>query len=124
MSGYNAAVATDDLAPLARELGQVPPTWRGFAFEGAGMSLWLQDSLSLFRRDRWKGFQSEHAPEHAYLLHVGAGWAMCLARSRFTSFFLVSGFSICPSAVIAWAPSVETRMGKEAGGILCASDMG
>lgn len=84
VSGYNAAVATDDLAPLARELGQVPPTWRGFAFEGAGMSLWLQDSLSLFRRDRWKGFQFEHAPEHAYLLHVGAGWAMAHLRQSWS----------------------------------------
>jgi len=78
--GYDQALAHDRLDRLAGRLADVEARWRGFAFEGAGMALWLLDSLSLGRGGRWRRFQSEVAPEHAYLLHVGAGWA--LARLR------------------------------------------
>lgn len=82
VSGYGAALEHDDPIALAARLRGTPPGWMGFAFEGAGMALWLRDSLSLLSRGRWRRFQSEGAPEQSYLLHVGAGWALARLRQN------------------------------------------
>ena len=48
----------------------------GFAFEGAGMGLFLLDLLTPWRRDRLSAFLSGPGAPHVYMVHVGAGWAL------------------------------------------------
>lgn len=49
---------------------------RGFAAEGVGMGLALLDTLTPWRRDRLRGFLEGPGRDQAYMLHVGAGWAL------------------------------------------------
>lgn len=94
LAGYNAALAEDDPARLAGRLDRVPALQRGFAYEGAAMALALQDELSslpasalartgLIKRPPGGGeagrlgrFLEGPGGPHAYMLHVGAGWAL------------------------------------------------
>jgi len=76
LSGYHAALDQDAAAPLGERLDEMPASLRGFAYEGAGMALALQDALSLFRRDRIERFLAGPGDRHLYLVTVGAGWAL------------------------------------------------
>ncbi|HXU29114.1 MAG TPA: DUF1702 family protein, partial [Thermoanaerobaculia bacterium] len=71
-AGYHAALQEDRPAPLGARLDEMPAGLRGFAYEGAGMSLALQDALSLFRRDRVERFLAGPGDPHVYLVIVGA----------------------------------------------------
>ena len=75
LRGYDAAL--DDAAPaaLADRLNAVDRPLRGFAFEGAAMSLALLDGLTPWRRDRLAAFLVGPGAPHVYMVHVGAGWA-------------------------------------------------
>lgn len=75
-AGYHAALDQDEPAPLGLKLDEMPAALRGFAYEGAGMALALQDALSLFRRDRVERFLAGPGNPHAYLVIVGAGWVL------------------------------------------------
>ncbi len=75
-SGYHAALAEAEPTPLARRLDGLPLAMRGFAYEGAGMALAIQDALSIRRRDRVERFLAGPGEPHAYLVVVGAGWAL------------------------------------------------
>jgi len=76
VDGYQAALDDEGADPLAERLDLQDARWRGFAYEGAGMALWLLDSLSLPRGSRWRSFVAGRGAPHAYLLHVGAGLAI------------------------------------------------
>ncbi len=79
--GYHAALKDEPVEILAARLGDVEPAWQGFAFEGAAMALALQDRVFFVGfRSRFNEFLAGPGDRHAYMLHVGFGWA--LARTR------------------------------------------
>lgn len=79
LDGYHAALQAEGGA-LAARLDCADPVFRGFAYEGAAMAMALLDLLTPWRRDRLAGFLRGAGAPHAYMVHVGAGWA--LARLR------------------------------------------
>ncbi len=79
--GYNAALTSDDLDRLTTNLDETDLELRGFAYEGAAMALNLLDFFM-----PWKGrldaFLNGSGKNHAYMVHVGAGWTLArLPRS-------------------------------------------
>ena len=86
VTGYNTALASsvEELPPL---LGEVDPDLAGFAHEGAAMALTLLDLFTFWRRRRWRVLL-ETAPQHSYLIQVGAGWALARLRIRRVPSFL------------------------------------
>lgn len=74
--GYHSALEASGLAALERALEGVPAERRGFAYEGAAMALAIVDSLARWRRPVWRAFLDGPGERHAYMVHVGAGWAM------------------------------------------------
>jgi hypothetical protein len=80
LEGYHAALEAEGDEALARRLEGVEPELRGFAFEGAAMGLTLLDFLKPWGRRRFKPFIEGEGAAHAYMVYVGAGWA--LARLR------------------------------------------
>ncbi len=74
--GYHAALDEPDVKSLAQRLNLLDAELRGFAFEGAAMSLALLDLLTPWKRGRWAAFLKGGAAAHRYMVHVGAGWAL------------------------------------------------
>lgn len=74
--GYHAALEETRLERLQQRVEQLDMAWRGFAYEGAGMALYLLDQLTLWRRDRFAQFLAGPGARYQYLALVGAGWAM------------------------------------------------
>jgi hypothetical protein len=75
LGGYHAALEQDEPADLAAALNAAEPDLCGFAFEGAAMGLALLDFLTPWRRTRTREFLRGAGHAHAYMVHVGAGWA-------------------------------------------------
>jgi len=77
--GYHAALEVDPPELVARLLGE-EPALRGFAFEGAAMAMTILDvATGQFighRRGRLRSFLAGVGDAHAYIVHVGAGWAL------------------------------------------------
>jgi len=82
LDGYHAALEEDQPQRLAAALSTIEPESRGFAYEGAGMGLFLLDLLTPWKRDRLRRFLGGPAAPHAYMVHVGAGWALAQLRRR------------------------------------------
>lgn len=86
LDGYHAALVDPRSAELAATLeSRVERGWRGFAFEGAGMGLALQDTLlprTPWRRSRLQAFLDGPAHRHRYLVLVGAGWTFARLPRR------------------------------------------
>lgn len=80
LHGYHAALEEGRLAGLAARLAQWDGASRGFAFEGAGMALYLLDLLTPWDRGRLARFLGGPGSAHAYMVHVGAGWALAQLR--------------------------------------------
>lgn len=74
LTGYKMACRERQIDGLIRRLSQVKCSLRGFAYEGAGMSMVMLDTAMPWSRRRFERLLAA-APEHRYLLHVGAGWA-------------------------------------------------
>jgi hypothetical protein len=86
--GYHAALLDPRPEPLAARLAGIERELQGFAYEGAGMGLLTLDILA--PRGNWRGRHGRHdqpgrrgrlsafgaGSPQAYMLHVGAGWAM------------------------------------------------
>lgn len=74
VGAYHAAV--EDCRPevLVPRLHEVEEEFRGFAFEGAAMGLYLLDCLTPWNRTRFRSFVTGPGEPHAYLAYVGAGW--------------------------------------------------
>ncbi len=83
VAGYHAGLETGPSEQLVARLEAVEPERRGFAYEGAGMALLLLDTLLPWRRDRWQTFLAGAGSRHAYMVHIGAGWAMARAGRSF-----------------------------------------
>ncbi len=76
LTGYHAALEEGEADALPLRLSAVGIELRGFAFEGAAMGLALLDQLTPWRKSRWQAlFEGAGAP-HAYMMHVGVGWAL------------------------------------------------
>jgi enediyne biosynthesis protein E3 len=75
LAGYHAALAESEPHGLAARLDQIECLSRGFAYEGAGMALSLQDRLIPGRRDRLPRFLAGPGAAYSYMVHVGVGWA-------------------------------------------------
>jgi hypothetical protein len=75
LEGYHAALEADSLAGLESRLNAVELAYRGFGFEGAGMALALLDLITPWKRNRIEAFLGGPADRHAYMVHVGVGWA-------------------------------------------------
>lgn len=95
LQGYHAALEADPAAGLPRRLGGVAAELRGFAYEGAAMALALLDGLAFGRR-RLTVLLAKEGASHAYMVHVGVGWA--LARLPFTPGPLVR----CLDPLLRW----------------------
>ena len=76
LSGYHAALESDDPESLAASLGSIAPEDRGFAFEGAGMMLAILDRISPWNRSRFSRFLAGPAAPYIYMVYAGFGWAM------------------------------------------------
>lgn len=87
LAGYHAALLDPRPEVLEREIErQVEMGWRGFAHEGAGMALALQDAL--FPRmptgpNRLQRFLAGPGHSHRYLVVVGAGWSFARLPRRY-----------------------------------------
>jgi enediyne biosynthesis protein E3 len=82
LRGYHAALLDDEPETLAQRLAEMESEFRGFAFEGAAMSLALRDLLMPWRRNRLQAFLQGPGSAHIYMVHVGAGWALARLRRR------------------------------------------
>jgi len=75
VDGYHAALSDTRADSLGERLDRVDLTFRGFAFEGAAMGLGLLDLLTPWKPGRLDAFLRGPGDAHAYMVHVGAGWA-------------------------------------------------
>ncbi|MBN2563243.1 MAG: DUF1702 family protein [Phycisphaerae bacterium] len=80
--GYHIALTNDKADALGQQLQSVELEVRGFAFEGAAMALALLDVLTPWRRNRVQAFLDGPGASHAYMVHVGVGWALARLRRR------------------------------------------
>jgi hypothetical protein len=76
VQGYHAALEQDNLILLERRLASTELEFRGFAFEGAAMGLFMLDRLLPFHRNRWHTFANGPGAPHLYMAYVGVGWAL------------------------------------------------
>ncbi len=76
LAGYHAALAHDEDQALVDELEAIDLSFRGFAYEGAGMSLAMLDQMMPWRPQRFVEFVAGPGSPHVYMMNVGAGWAM------------------------------------------------
>ncbi|WP_404361025.1 DUF1702 family protein [Methylotuvimicrobium sp. KM1] len=89
VDGYHAALLDNDPLRLTEHLNAIGDNeWRGFFFEGAAMGLVISDFLCPWQPSRFQAFLTGPAQHHAYMLHVGAGWALArlpVSPARLTS---------------------------------------
>lgn len=78
-TGYNAGLGAPPGGP---DLSHVAPELRGFAYEGAAMSLGILDLMTLSGGRRVRGFLDGPAAPYVHLAHVGAGWSFCRMHVR------------------------------------------
>jgi hypothetical protein len=75
VQGYHLALERPDAAALTPHLEAVDGAMRGFAYEGAAMALALLDGLMPWSASRFTALLAGAGDRHAYMMHVGAGWA-------------------------------------------------
>jgi len=73
--GYHTALFNSEASARDKVLAAIEPEFRGFAFEGAGMSSTLLDFFTPWKRDRFKLLLKNSGQPYRYLVIVGAGWA-------------------------------------------------
>ena len=74
--GYNAAIDSSGPEATASLLETVDLELRGFAYEGAAMGFALMDYVLPWKKNRLRTFLDGPASAHAYMVHVGIGWAV------------------------------------------------
>lgn len=82
ISGFNAVLASVDVAAVEEPLSRVPADDRGFAYEGAGMGCAVLDTITPGKGDRLGELIRTHGQQHRFLVHVGAGWALARLKLR------------------------------------------
>lgn len=76
LSGHAAGLGENEPPDLCRRLDCVDGELRGFAYEGAAMAWALLGFMLPWRRGRLGQFLDGSGAPHAYMLHVGVGWAL------------------------------------------------
>ncbi|GAA4417363.1 DUF1702 family protein [Actinokineospora soli] len=76
LEGYAYAAEAATVQECADRLDQIPPRFRGFAYEGAGMGFGVRDGLPFGRSSNNDEFLAGPGEPHNYLILVGIGWAM------------------------------------------------
>jgi hypothetical protein len=79
LTGFNNELGT---APAIAPDLAVPEHHHGFAAEGVAMAAALLDLMNPAGGRRLDAVHRAHDDRHAYLLHVGAGWALAKLRRR------------------------------------------
>lgn len=75
--GYHVVLDNSDGEKIAAAIAEsVDEERRGFAFEGAGMSLALLDAVTPFGGGRLGRFVTGAGAGHKYMIYIGAGWAI------------------------------------------------
>lgn len=82
LTGYHAALEVVQPERLPDSLRHVDSELSGFAYEGAAMGFALLDTLMPWGRGRWQSFLAGCGAPHAYMVHVGAGWATARLGGR------------------------------------------
>lgn len=78
---YNAVLDAPEPESLLPVLDALEPDLRGFAYEGAAMSLALLETLAPWGGPRVKRFLEAGAHRYTHLVHVGVGWAWARLRT-------------------------------------------
>ena len=74
--GYAHAVEARSPEQAEEWLERIPPQFRGFAYEGAGMGYGVLDGLPFGKSTNIAEFLAGPAAKHDYIVYVGVGWAM------------------------------------------------
>ncbi|MFI1868612.1 DUF1702 family protein [Streptomyces jumonjinensis] len=75
LQGYAYAVEARSADQAVEWLETVPRSFRGFAYEGAGMGAVMLDALTGSGK-RLAGLLTGEGARHNYMIYVGVGWAM------------------------------------------------
>jgi hypothetical protein len=75
LDGFERALEARDASEIGVRLDTIEPAHRGFAYEGAGMSLTVLDGLTPGGGNRVHRFVAGPAAIHSYMVYVGVGWA-------------------------------------------------
>ena len=75
LAGYHFSLEAGSSPALESKLSTVAAELRGFAFEGAAMGLALLERVLPWRSGLIKHFLQGRGDAHAYMIHVGIGWA-------------------------------------------------
>ena len=76
LRGLSAAAGARQVADVDADLAGLPASFRGFAYEGAGMGFALVDALTPGRSRRSSEFVEGPGTPHVYMAYVGVGWAL------------------------------------------------
>lgn len=96
LAGYGAAAATGRPADVEAELAGLSDTYRGFAFEGAGMAMGVLDGLPVGHGHHVRDLLRGAGDPHVYMVYVGVGWAMArLPRFRWPRLY-------APDPLLRW----------------------
>lgn len=76
VQGYHAAITDPKPSALVACLNDIEIEYQGFAYEGAAMGLTLLDIVMPWSRKHLRHFLDGPGAPHAYMLQVGAGWAV------------------------------------------------
>ncbi|MEU6039508.1 DUF1702 family protein [Actinomadura sp. NPDC047616] len=83
LAGFGDAVESGAPAALPARLKDIPPRFRGFAYEGAGMGFAMVDALTFSGGRRTREYLAGCGDAHVYMVYIGVGWAMArLPRFR------------------------------------------
>lgn len=81
VAGYHATLEDNSLSVLVPRLEAMPPTLRGFAYEGAGMALAALDVVAPWK-NRLNEFVDGPGAAHIYPIYVGVGLALARLKRR------------------------------------------
>ncbi|MBG0829058.1 DUF1702 family protein [Planomonospora sp. ID67723] len=76
LRGYALAAEARTPAEAEEQLEEIPPRFRGFAYEGAGMAFTILDALPFGSGRGVDGFLRGRGNAHIYMIYVGIGWGM------------------------------------------------
>jgi enediyne biosynthesis protein E3 len=97
LAGYAIAAEAGSVAEAGDRLEKLPPEFRGFAYEGAGMAFGVRDGLPF--GGHWVAdFVAGPGARHIYMIYVGVGWAL----ARLPRFRWAGATSALTDPVLRW----------------------
>lgn len=83
VTGYHAALEAGAPETLDGAFDDLPASYRGFAVEGSAMGLALLDLVTPWNRGRVDRLLRGWGDRHAYMIHIGVGWALARLHRSF-----------------------------------------